>query len=192
MNSYVHFRHVEIDKLSLSPKLFLPVDEDNMRAIMDSMEEQFDPVGAVLTVCPDDLESYQDSQNSTDIKFFVMCGQHKFVAMQNLKRQGKLDQMERFPASFVKQPLLLSDLNQKFKHVVGNEGLLFEIDGFVKKYLREGLPSKKETSILDCLGSKEDPGNQSSSNNAQQESYGEGDDTDHGNDIEEDVVNKEH
>ena len=70
MNSYVHFRHVEIDKLSLSPKLFLPVDEDNVRAIMDSMEEQFDPVGAVLTVCPEDLESYQDSQNSTDIKFF--------------------------------------------------------------------------------------------------------------------------
>ena len=54
------------------------------------------------------------------------------------------------------------------------------------------MPSKKETSILDCLGSKEDAGNQSSSNNAQQESYGEGDDTDHGSDIKEDVMNKEH
>ena len=96
MNSYVHFRHVEIDKLSLSPKLFLPFDEDNVRAIMDSIEEQLDPGGAVITVCLEDLESYQDSKNSTDIKLFVMCGQHKFVAMQNLKRQGKLDQMKGF------------------------------------------------------------------------------------------------
>ena len=65
-----------------------------------------------------------------------------------------------------------------------------EIDGFVKTYLREGLPIKKETSILDCLRSKEDQGNKSSSNDAHQESSGEGDDTDHGSDIEDYVMKK--
>ena len=68
----------------------------------------------------------------------------------------------------------------------------FDPVGAVLTVCEGGLPSKKENIILDCLGSKEDPGNKSSSNNAQQASYGEGDDTDHGSDIEEDVMNKEH
>ena len=146
LNSYVHFQHIEIDNLILSPKLFLPVDEANVRAIMDSMEEQFDPVGAVLTVCPEDLENYEGSQNSVNVKFHVMCGQHKFVAMQNLKRQGKLDHMKGFANG--KMPCFIcrtvsaavtnhanirsNDLSNKFKHVVGNEELLFVYSGLAK------------------------------------------------------------
>ena len=148
VNSYVNFRYVPIDRLKVCPKLFLPVNDANVRSIMDSMEDQFDPVMAVLTVYPEDFEKYLNAEGGTreELNYEVICGQHKLLAMQNLHRQGKLDNLKglvnrKIPCYVCKAGsaavanhanIRSNDTANKFKNKASNEDLLFVFSGLVK------------------------------------------------------------
>ena len=148
VNSYVNFRHIKLDNLSVSPKLFLPVNDANVREIMDSMEEQFEPASSVLTVCPVDMEAYNSGINFNDQHFYVMCGQHRLLAMKSLSSQGKFEkcckglfQGNKVPCYVCKTDSLAvtnhanirsNDTSSKFKNTASNEDLIFVFAGLVK------------------------------------------------------------
>ena len=148
VNSYVKFVYIKIEKLSVCPNLYLPVDEGNVRAIAESMEDQFDPVLAVLTVYPDpaDSENYRSPEDNENINFRVICGQHKYRAMRQLIAQGKEAKMKGLPggkipcyvcstgsAAVVNHANIRNnDINVKFKNTAGHEDLVFVFCGLAK------------------------------------------------------------
>ena len=92
-NAFVNFKVSHISKLKVSPKLFLQRNEGRVKELMEVMEFQFDPAQVILTVCPEDLELYENSSKIDQLEFLVIAGQHKLAALQGLEKQGKLDKL---------------------------------------------------------------------------------------------------
>ena len=92
-NAFVNFKVLHISKLKVSPKLFLQRNEGRVKELMEVMELQFDPAQVILTVCPEDLELYENSSKIDQLEFLVIAGQHKLAALQGLEKQGKLDKL---------------------------------------------------------------------------------------------------
>ena len=130
----------------MSPKLFLPVNDANVRELMESMEEQFDPAQAVLTVCPADLDVYNSREKIENQYFYVMCGQHRLLAMKGLSRQDKLDKCKgliegKVPCYVCKTDssavaihanIRSNDTSSKYKNTASNEDLIFVFSGLVE------------------------------------------------------------
>ena len=94
VNSYVSDSvSLELAKLSVSDKLYLPLNRSKTREIKDSMEDQFDPILATLYVIPKDLKRYEGGEDLETIEFEVVCGQHKFHAMKEIIHEGKRDKL---------------------------------------------------------------------------------------------------
>ena len=144
--SYVSFQNICIDRLSVSPKLFLNLNEGRVRDIKESMETQFDPAQIVLTVCPDDVKAYEEADNLDDINFCVIAGQHRLQALKLLDRQRKLEKLpgikdRKVPCFICKASSAVganyanirsNDISVKHKSTASNEDLIFIFSGLCK------------------------------------------------------------
>jgi hypothetical protein len=93
VKSYVNFKYVNIDRLGVSPKLFLKLNDAKVRNLVESMETRFEPTQIVLTVCPEDIEKYENSDTTEGLNFLVIVGQHRLEALKALDKLGKLDEL---------------------------------------------------------------------------------------------------
>ena len=146
VNSYVIFKYVHIDRLSVSPKLFLKLNDAKVRDLIESMETQFDPTQIILTVCPADVEKYQTSDKIENLDFLVIVGQHRLEALKALDRHGKLAQLagirnRKIPCYVCKADtaaganyanIRSNDISSKFKSKASNEDLVFIYSGLMK------------------------------------------------------------
>ena len=78
---------IDLDKLSVSPKLGIAINTLKVSQLKRSMEARFDPSSCVLMVCPED----EDKFNSEDIDknyFNVIHGCHRLLALKKIDRDG--------------------------------------------------------------------------------------------------------
>ena len=145
-DSFVNFKVLHISKLKVSPNLFLRKNEARVKELMETMELQFDPAQVILTVCPEDLELYENSDKIDQLEFHVVAGQHKLAALQGLEKQGKLDKLpgiknKKIPCYVCKATsaattnfanIRANDSSCKFKNTTPIEELIFVYHGLVK------------------------------------------------------------
>ena len=171
VNSYVSDSvSLELAKLSVSDKLYLPLNRSKVREIKDSMEDQFDPILATLYVIPKDLKRYEGGEDLETLEFEVVCGQHKFHAMKEIIHEGKGDKLigvakGKLPCYICKtgSPSVVNhanirnnDIVNKFSQPVGTEDLLFVYHGLATKSSHESNDAVDTVKTL-CLYRKTSP-----------------------------------
>ena len=151
VKSYATFKSVHIDMLSVSPKLFLELNNVKIKDIADSIESQPDPAQLILTVCPVNIDDFGKPGTLDETEFFVIAGQHRLQALKLLDRQGKLDQVaciknKKIPcficktdsaagANFVN--IRSNDISSKYKATANNEDLILIYSGLSKTCLNQ-------------------------------------------------------
>ena len=78
---------IDIDKLSVSPKLGIAINTVKVSKLKRSMEARFDPSSCVLMVCPED----EDKFNTEDVDknyFNVIHGCHRLLALKKIDGEG--------------------------------------------------------------------------------------------------------
>ena len=145
-NSFVNFKMIHIDRLSVSPNLFLQKNEGKVRDLAETMESQFDPTQVILTVCPKDLDQYEKADTIDQLDFLVIAGQHRLAALKGLDKVGKLENLagiknKKIPSYVCKTKSAASenyaniranDTASKYKDQASNEDLIFVYSGLVK------------------------------------------------------------
>ena len=87
VSKYSGFVKISLDKLSVSEKLALPVNDMEVAALAESMSQRFNPALCVLTVTGED-EVFDDDNN-----YSVIDGVHRLKALKLLDSQGRFDQL---------------------------------------------------------------------------------------------------
>ena len=87
VSKFSGFVKISLDKLSVSEKLCLPVNEAEVAALAESMFRRFNPALCVLTV------TGEDDVFSDDNEYSVVEGVHRLKALKLLDSQGKFEQL---------------------------------------------------------------------------------------------------
>ena len=105
VSQYVDFSLIPLDRLQISPQLFLKLNRTKVEELAASMEERYDPSAVVLMVCPDNFEKFEKTGES-DI-YNVLHGTHRLAALKLLDENGRLSKLpglvnKRVPCYLVK------------------------------------------------------------------------------------------
>ena len=91
VSQYVDFSVIPLDRLQISPQLFLKLNQTKVEELAASMEERYDPSAVVLMVCPDKFEEFEATGES-DI-YNVLHGIHRLAALKLLDEKGCLSKL---------------------------------------------------------------------------------------------------
>jgi len=146
VSAYIGVELVPLDKLQLSPDIFLPISQKKVNDLVESMTDRLEVSQLVVSVVPADLDRFvKDGEND---KFWVVHGVHRLLAMKKLDILNKINPIPGFPSSsgmlcFILQvdsPSLTNyvnikcnDLAQGFQSRSSNESLLFVFKGLVNR-----------------------------------------------------------
>ena len=143
-SSYVNFQSISLDKLALSPDLFMPIIIAKVDELVESMLARLDPSQLVISVVPSDLARFD--KEGCDDKFWVVHGQHRFEAVKKMDAINQTKAIAGFPQDRsilcyiirVSAPSLTNYLNIKsndiafeFQTKASNESLFFVYKGLV-------------------------------------------------------------
>ena len=78
---------IDLDKLSVSPKLGMVTNRLKVENLKRSMESRFDPTACVLMICPQDYEKF-DSENLGNNRYYVVHGCHRLKALKLIDSEG--------------------------------------------------------------------------------------------------------
>ena len=95
-DSYVNFQSIPVENLSVSPNMFLLMNQVKISEIADSMIDRYDPSQMVLSVVPSDLEAFE--RDGTSDSFWVIHGRHRYQALKKIQRMNKLQELPGFPS----------------------------------------------------------------------------------------------
>ena len=90
VSAYVKHRSIPLEKLSVSPQLFLPINQVKVNEIAESMVDRLEVSQLVVTVIPANVERFET--DGEDEHYFVVHGVHRFEAMKKvdiIHRSGK-------------------------------------------------------------------------------------------------------
>ena len=146
VSAYIGVELVPLEKLHLSPDMFLPISQNKVNDLVESMAERLEVSQLVVSVVPADLARFvKDGDND---KFWVVHGVHRLEAMKKLDKLNKIKPIPGFPSSramlcFILQvdsPSLTNyvnvkcnDIAQGFQSRSSNESLLFVFKGLVNR-----------------------------------------------------------
>ena len=148
---------VHIDKLKVSSSVFLPIDKNKVKLLAKEMLERFDPSLCVLTVIPVDIETL-DHEKLEDNLYEVVHGRHRFLALEQLKRDDKLKLLSFMEEEEITCQVLYyagacnanyanirgNDMNSRFARQPDHHDIVQMIRGFV----REGFDPQTITTIV--------------------------------------------
>ena len=83
---------VKLEKLSLSDKISIPVNDLKVLAISNSMLQRFDPSLVNFTVYPADPDNF-DKNNLEKNDYKIIHGIHRFLALKKLEKKGDLQKL---------------------------------------------------------------------------------------------------
>ena len=144
VSSYVNFQSIPLDKLSVSPDMFLLMNQTKVNEIAESMLDRYDPSQVVVSVVPADLIGFEiDGSNDN---FWVIHGRHRLEALKKLDEMRKLQDLPGFPEDRSIQCYILkvsapslsnyfnirsNDLSSDFQTRTSNEELFFVYKGLL-------------------------------------------------------------
>ena len=148
VSSYVQCLRICLDKLSVSPDLFLPVNPIKVNDIAESMTERLEVSQLVVSVIPADIERFE--REGDDEHFWVVHGAHRFEAMKkvDLIHRSKTKAVPGFPEDRSIMCFILkvdaasltnylnikcNDLATEFQSSASNEALFFVYHGLVER-----------------------------------------------------------
>ena len=144
--AYVNFQPIPIEKLEVSPDMFLPINDTKVNDIAESMSERLDPAQLIVTVVPADLVRFEN--DGTNDRYWVVHGLHRLGAIKKLLEQNKMIGVPGFPQDRtilcyilkVDAPSLANyvnvksnDLASEFQSRASRESLFFIYKGLLER-----------------------------------------------------------
>ena len=148
-SAYVKCRQISVDKLSLSPDLFLPINQVKVNEIAESMMERLEVSQLVVSVVPTDIERFD--REGDDDHFFVVHGAHRFEAFKKVDVYNSVNKdkpvcgfpKDRSITCFILKVnaasltnyvnIKCNDISTKFQSSASNEALIFVHRGLLDK-----------------------------------------------------------
>ena len=78
---------IDLDQLSISPKLGIGINNVKVSKLKQSMESRFDPTACVLMVCPEEEDGF-DPVNLDRNYYQVIHGSHRLRALKRIDSEG--------------------------------------------------------------------------------------------------------
>ena len=144
VSQYVDFSLVPIDRLQVSPQLFLKINQSRVEELASSMADRFDPSAVVLMVSPENFEEFEETGESA--VYNVIHGTHRLSALKLLDDKGILSKLpglvgKKIPCYLIKTAtaslanycnIRSNDLSADFKSKASIHELIFVYIGLLK------------------------------------------------------------
>ena len=146
VSSYVRYQSILLDKLEVSPDMFLPINQQKVNEIADSMTERLELSQLVVSVVPVSPDKFQLEDN--DDKYYVVHGVHRFEAIKKVDAINKIKSVPGFPEDrsilcFILKVntaslsnylnIKCNDIASSFQSSSSNEALFFIYGGILEK-----------------------------------------------------------
>ena len=145
VSAYVKHRSIPLEKLSVSPQLFLPINQVKVNEIAESMMDRLEVSQLVVSVIPVDLEKFE--REGEDEHYYVVHGVHRYLALKKVDTINRTRPVLGFPEDrsilcFILKVnsasltnyinLKNNDLASEFQSSASNESLFFIYKGLLE------------------------------------------------------------
>ena len=145
VSAYVKHRSIPLEKLSVSPQLYLPINQVKVNEIAESMMDRLEVSQLVVSVIPVNLERFE--REGEDEGYYVVHGVHRYLALKKVDNINRTRPVSGFPEDrsilcFILKVnsasltnyinLKNNDLASEFQSSASNESLFFVYKGLLE------------------------------------------------------------